>query len=149
MNRKNIAILFLLLLIPISYSDIFDRSTLEEKFVDFETFMMLLDDVDTNITTCDNCSVTSSPVSITACNDCNVTNISIFNNGLTFNATYDALTPDTNASTACSGSTTYLDGEGTCDDIAPVYVDVTGDTMTGPLNITPTSDSTTTFQVNK
>lgn len=29
---------------------------------------------------------------------------------------------DTNASTACAGTTTYLDGEGNCDDISPVYV---------------------------
>lgn len=44
-------------------------------------------------------------------------------------------TTDTNASTACSGSTTYLDGEGNCDDISGVYVDVSGDTMTGNLNM--------------
>lgn len=31
-------------------------------------------------------------------------------------------TTDSNASTACSGTTTYLDGEGTCDDISTVYV---------------------------
>jgi len=42
---------------------------------------------------------------------------------------------DTNASTACSGTTTYLDGEGNCDDIAPVYVDVGGDTMTANLTM--------------
>lgn len=30
---------------------------------------------------------------------------------------------DTNASTACAGSTTYLDGEGNCDDISSVYFD--------------------------
>jgi hypothetical protein len=29
---------------------------------------------------------------------------------------------DTNASTACAGTTTYLDGEGNCDDISGVYV---------------------------
>jgi len=28
---------------------------------------------------------------------------------------------DTNASTACSGTTTYLDGEGNCDDISSIY----------------------------
>lgn len=32
-----------------------------------------------------------------------------------------AHTTDTNASTACSGTTTYLDGEGNCDDISSVY----------------------------
>ncbi|MCK4650072.1 hypothetical protein KAT36_02465 [Candidatus Pacearchaeota archaeon] len=31
---------------------------------------------------------------------------------------------DTNASTACSGSTTYLDGEGNCDDISGVYAPI-------------------------
>ena len=31
---------------------------------------------------------------------------------------------DTNASTACSGTTTYLDGEGNCDDISGVYADI-------------------------
>ena len=30
-------------------------------------------------------------------------------------------TTDTNANTACSGTTTYLDGEGSCDDISGVY----------------------------
>jgi len=40
----------------------------------------------------------------------------------TFNTTYNALTPDTNASTACAGDTTYLDGEGNCDDISGVYL---------------------------
>jgi hypothetical protein len=36
---------------------------------------------------------------------------------------------DSNASTACSGTTTYLDGEGNCDDISSVYapISVTGD----------------------
>ena len=29
---------------------------------------------------------------------------------------------DTNASTECAGTTTYLDGEGNCDDISSVYV---------------------------
>ncbi len=176
MNKKNIAILFLLLFIPISYSDVFDRSTLEEQFVDFETFIMLLDDVDTNITTCDNCSITSSPVSITTCTDCNITNQTIITGDvaggntteqiqdaawdvlggtqtritvtyddagnavnfvvddmtsvvntsyeyqlnstltLTFNSTYDALTPDTNATTACVLGE-YLDGGGSCLDV--------------------------------
>jgi len=38
-------------------------------------------------------------------------------------------TEDTNASTACSGSTTYLDGDGNCDDISSVYLsDVVSDT---------------------
>ena len=32
------------------------------------------------------------------------------------------ITEDTNASTICSGTTTYLDGEGNCDDISGVYV---------------------------
>jgi len=39
--------------------------------------------------------------------------------------TYDSeltYTTDTNASTICSGDTTYLDGEGNCDDISSVYL---------------------------
>lgn len=40
------------------------------------------------------------------------------------NSTISALDTDTdtNASTACAGTTTYLDGEGNCDDISGVYV---------------------------
>ena len=34
---------------------------------------------------------------------------------------YITSSSDTNASTACSGTTTYLDGEGNCDDISSVY----------------------------
>ena len=46
---------------------------------------------------------------------------------------------DTNASSICSGTTTYLDGENNCDDISSVYVDVAGDSMTGSLNVTNNS----------
>jgi len=61
-------------------------------------------------------------------------------------------TTDTNASTICSGTTTYLDGEGNCDDISGDYmaiatdtwVNETGDTMTGNLNM----QSNITFQDN-
>jgi len=45
-------------------------------------------------------------------------------------------TSDTNASSICSGTTTYLDGEGNCDDISGVYVDVSGDTLTGNIDTT-------------
>jgi len=47
---------------------------------------------------------------------------------------------DTNASSACSGTTTYLDGGGNCDDISSVYVNRTGDTMSGDLDIEGTND---------
>jgi len=47
-----------------------------------------------------------------------------------------AISSETNASTICSGSTTYLDGEGNCDDISGTYVDVSGDDMSGDLNMT-------------
>lgn len=47
-----------------------------------------------------------------------------------WNYTIDTNT-DTNASTACVGTTTYLDGEGNCDDISGVYLSKTGDTATG------------------
>jgi hypothetical protein len=46
---------------------------------------------------------------------------------------------DTNASSACSGTTTYLDGEGNCDDVAPVYADIAGDIFTGVLNMSATN----------
>jgi len=36
-------------------------------------------------------------------------------------AAFSSLDTNTNASTICSGSTTYLDGEGNCDDISSVY----------------------------
>jgi len=65
----------------------------------------------------------------------------------TYNITYDiydmgnssaeiraAVDADTNATTECAGTTTYLDGEGNCDDISGVYVDDAGDTMTGNLD---------------
>jgi hypothetical protein len=50
-------------------------------------------------------------------------------------------TVDTNANTLCAGTTTYLDGEGNCDDLSTVYmaagtdnwVNTGGDTMTGGL----------------
>jgi len=35
---------------------------------------------------------------------------------------------DTNANTICSGTTTYLDGEGNCDDLSTVYSPITGST---------------------
>lgn len=41
---------------------------------------------------------------------------------------------DTNASTECDGTTTYLDGDGNCDDVSGVYVDVAGDSMGGDLD---------------
>jgi len=44
-------------------------------------------------------------------------------------------TTDTNAGTLCSGTTTYLDGEGNCDDISGVYVNAAGDSMSGALNL--------------
>jgi len=49
------------------------------------------------------------------------------------NETIDDREVDTNANTICVGTTVYLDGEGNCDDISGVYVDVAGDTMTGNL----------------
>jgi len=54
---------------------------------------------------------------------------------------------NTNANTICAGGTTYLDGEGNCDDISGVYVDTAGDTMTGRLTVTETSAGALTTQV--
>jgi len=42
---------------------------------------------------------------------------------------------DTSANTECSGGTTYMDGDGNCDDISSVYVEIAGDTITGALTI--------------
>ena len=45
---------------------------------------------------------------------------------------------DTNANTICSGTTTYLDGEGNCDDISNIYINEAGDStgdLTSDLNI--------------
>lgn len=79
---------------------------------------------------------------------------------------------DTNASTICSGTTTYLDGEGNCDDISSVYeplnsasdteclwlngstidgiatctTDGTDITMGGTVTYTDTTDGGTTYQ---
>ena len=49
---------------------------------------------------------------------------------------------DTNASTICSGTTTYLDGEGDCDDIINVYINEAGDD-TGNLSADLNIDSNT------
>jgi len=48
---------------------------------------------------------------------------------------------DTNANTICSGSTTYLDGEGNCDDISSVY-QAAGSYLTGNQTITLSGDVT-------
>ena len=48
---------------------------------------------------------------------------------------------NTNASTECSGTTTYLDGEGNCDNIASVYANLTGDTFTGTTTHTALTSS--------
>ena len=53
----------------------------------------------------------------------------------TYNATYALYNDTTATDTYCTGSTTYLDGGGACDDISGIYVDVGGDTMTGNLNM--------------
>jgi len=98
------------------------------------------DDVDTD-TTIGNCSIDGScdlitydseldyTVDTSASVNCSTSEVflgngSCMNSDLfysTYNATYDSFT-DTNASTECAGTTTYLDGEGNCDDISGVYV---------------------------
>lgn len=42
---------------------------------------------------------------------------------------------NTNASTICVGSTTYLDGEGNCDDISSVYAPLASPTFTGTVTM--------------
>lgn len=48
-------------------------------------------------------------------------------------------TVDTGPSPDCSGTTTYQDGEGNCDELNAVYVEVAGDTMTGSLVVSGSS----------
>lgn len=78
----------------------------------------------------------------------------------------EANTVDTSADTVCSGTTTYMDGDGNCDDISSVYVNdgcsdclnaqeiediyvlSSEDTMTGALTIDSSTD-TTLFNVSK
>lgn len=49
-------------------------------------------------------------------------------------------TVDTNANTLCSGSTTYLDGEGNCDDISSVY-EAAGITESDISDLSHTTDT--------
>jgi len=113
-------------------------------------------DDDTNATTeCgDNEVLDGSGSCITLLTDWNIT----------YNATYDAydmgntsaeiravVDADTNATTECAGTTTYLDGEGNCDDISGVYMDEAGDTWTGDVSMggkNVTSASNYTFGNN-
>lgn len=52
----------------------------------------------------------------------NVTNLAGLNTALGSSIADGAHTTDTNANTVCTGTTTYLDGEGGCDDISSVYM---------------------------
>ena len=58
---------------------------------------------------------------------------------LALNSSWDYTTDtNTNANTICSGGTTYLDGEGNCDDLSNVYINKAGDStgaLTSDLNI--------------
>lgn len=79
-----------------------------------------------------------------------VVNDKVNSSGFYYNGILLTPNTDSNASTICSGTTTYLDGDGNCDDISSVYydseadltgllndnyVDISGDTMTGNLQI--------------
>jgi hypothetical protein len=63
------------------------------------------------------------------------TNFDTIDTRMKANADAIAAVEDTNASTECSGTTTYLDGEGNCDNIATTYFDDIGD-FTGTLTDT-------------
>jgi len=58
-----------------------------------------------------------------------------------------AVDADTNATTECAGTTTYLDGEGNCDDISGVYYDVSGDTLTGNMNMSNQYNATNVYNL--
>lgn len=51
-----------------------------------------------------------------------IVNLAGLNTALGSNIADGAHTADTNANTLCSGSTTYLDGDGNCDDISNTYL---------------------------
>lgn len=54
------------------------------------------------------------------------------------------ISPDTNADTICSGTTTYLDGEGNCDDISSVY-EPAGITESDISDLSHTTDTSCTL----
>ena len=63
--------------------------------------------------------------------------INIYTNVTSYNATYDSyVSSDTNASTGCSGTTTYLDGEGNCDNLDNVYIQLDNSTILSTYNTT-------------
>lgn len=52
---------------------------------------------------------------------CNIASLANLNTALGSSIADGPHTTDTNAGTICTGTTTYLDGEGTCDDLSTVY----------------------------
>lgn len=62
---------------------------------------------------------------VSACTDAQVLGGNAAGTGVECQADVDTDT-NTNAGTICAGTTTYLDGEGTCDDISAVYAAVLG-----------------------
>lgn len=67
-----------------------------------------------------------------------VTNLAGLNTALGSSIADGAHTTDTNANTICAGTTTYLDGEGNCDDISSVYQGLDSD-LTSIAALTTTS----------
>ena len=69
---------------------------------------------------------------LTALLDDDYADISVISDNSSWNESYadtlyadiSVIDTDTNASTACSGSATYLDGEGNCDDISSIYAPI-------------------------
>lgn len=76
---------------------------------------------------------TFDSVVITNCTDTSGNHLNYTQATNVFSCGTSSSVTDTNAGTECAGTTTYLDGEGNCDDIAPVYANISGDTFTGTL----------------
>ena len=71
-----------------------------------------------------NASSGTDPVADSSTDTLNVTGgtgITVTGDSATDTLTIASTVTDTNASTICAGTTTYLDGEGNCDDISSVY----------------------------
>lgn len=61
--------------------------------------------------------------------------VSLLLNETVLNTTIDARDTNTNANTVCSGGTTYMDGDGNCDNLATTYLALSGGTMAGGINM--------------
>jgi len=82
-------------------------------------------------------------IRITGGSTSNVTNLAGLNTALGSTVADGAHTTDTGPSPDCSGTTTYQDGEGGCDDISGVYAPIASPVFTGIVTIPIAADPTT------